>query len=65
MYVIVALQNSSSFPGNPAPTIKISVGDDGWENAYHNWKSGLNPTDSVEWKKGVWAITKRMGSGRS
>lgn len=56
MYQIKALTNSSGFPGNMPPTIKIVRGEDNWEQAYTNWKQGKNPTDSPEWKKGVFAL---------
>jgi hypothetical protein len=54
--MITVLQNASNFPGNPIPTIVIKKGDDEWEQAYKNWLIGKNPTDSEEWKKGVFAV---------
>lgn len=56
-YRIHKLQNASSFPGNPDPTIVIEEGQPGWEEALLAWKSGKSPTDSPEWKKGVFALT--------
>ena len=53
-YRIVTLQNS---PSKEEPTIKIVLGDLEWQDAYKNWIAGENPTDSLEWKKGVFAIT--------
>lgn len=50
---ISKLSNASAFPGNPDPTIVIKKGDPEWDEAYQNWISGKNPTNSVEWKKGV------------
>lgn len=61
-YSIYKLQNVSSFPGNPLPTISIEIGQPEWEDALKSWKSGKNPTDSSEWKKGVFAITKENNS---
>ena len=37
------------------PTIKIIASDGNFNSAYMNWVSGKNPTDSPEWKKGVFA----------
>ena len=37
------------------PTIKIIASDGNFNSAYMNWVSGKNPTDSSEWKKGVFA----------
>jgi hypothetical protein len=55
-YEVFKLQNSSSFPGNPEPTVVIEKGSDEWEEAYAHWINGENPTDSKEWKKGVIAV---------
>jgi hypothetical protein len=38
----------------PIPTIIIYQGDVDWNDAYANWLAGKNPTDSPEWKKGVY-----------
>jgi hypothetical protein len=57
-YKITGLQNTSPYHGNPSPTIIISEGEEGWEEAYKNWLSGKSPTNSKEWKKGVVATTK-------
>lgn len=54
--MITKLQNSSNFPGNTKPTIVIDINDENWKEAYANWLSGKNPTDSIEWKKGVFAL---------
>lgn len=51
-----ALQNQSSNAGNPAPTIKIGSTDPEWDKAFTQWKAGKPPTDSPEWKKGVYLI---------
>lgn len=37
-----------------SPTIKLLQGEVGWDEAYANWLAGKNPTDSPEWKKGVY-----------
>lgn len=59
MYKIVKLQNQSGYFGNSPPTIVIHENDDGWNEAFENWKTGKNPTNSTEWKKGVFALTKQ------
>lgn len=59
-YLVVALQNASCFPGNDLPTLRITSLDAGWKEAYQNWLKGKNPTSSVEWKKGVFAITTEI-----
>lgn len=56
MYKIIALQNASNYPGNPKPTIVIKMFDEAFGQALENWKNGKTPTDSEEWKKGVFAI---------
>lgn len=53
------LQNQSDFPGNPKPTIVISVNDTQWNDAYKNWLAGKNPTDSKEWKMVFACFTER------
>jgi hypothetical protein len=35
------------------PTIIVVPTDAEWKEAYSNWIKGKNPTDSPEWKKGV------------
>jgi hypothetical protein len=60
MIKIVALQNVSDW-AEEIPTIKITIFDAGWSEAFENWKKGKNPTDSLEWKKGVFAITSFEG----
>jgi hypothetical protein len=57
-YKITTLANSSNFPGNPEPTVKIVIGQKGWEQALENWKQGKAPTVSSDWKKGVFAWTE-------
>ncbi len=47
-----SLQNSSDWD-EQKPTIKIANSDPQWTDAYNNWKNGKNPTDSKEWKKGI------------
>ena len=52
-YKIVKLQN------HPLdPTIVISKGDPEWEAAYQEWTNGKNPTNAIDWKKGVFALTE-------
>lgn len=53
-YKISTLQNTSSF-SDEKPTIVIQKHTPEWDNAYQNWIIGKNPTDSPEWKKGVFA----------
>ena len=55
---VTAFQNASNRPGNPAPTIKITIDDPEWDQAMKNWLDGKNPTDSPEWKKCVLAVTQ-------
>lgn len=52
-YHPLSLSNASSFPGNPQLTIEIFITDENWVQAWQNYCSGKNPTDSPEWKKGV------------
>lgn len=59
-YQIVKLQNTSDWDTTQKPTITITNKDDGWGIAYPNWLDGKNPTDSKEWKKGIFAITKEI-----
>jgi len=58
-YKITTLQNTGGWSGEE-PTIKISIGDPNWEEAFETWKLGKppNPTPSPEWKKGVFALTE-------
>lgn len=43
--------------GNPFhPTIVITEEDSLWKEAFESWKNGKNPTNSKEWKKGVFLI---------
>ena len=50
-YQIVKFQNVSPFPfpGNPPPTIQISIEDEGWNLAYHEWTVAPAP----EWKQSI------------
>lgn len=56
-YRVCKLQNCSGWAGE-APTICIDDQDPGWGEAYQKWLAGQNPTGSVEWKKGVYALTQ-------
>jgi len=47
------------------PTIVIKNDDPEWENAFNNWKQGKPPTDSPEWKKGVYLIFKHILDNKS
>lgn len=66
-YKIYKLSNDTAWdkPGpdnlwlKPAPTIQIEAGEQGWEEALSNWLMGKPPTNSPEWKKGVFAHTKQ------
>lgn len=49
------LSNASICSPKPElPTIQIKEGEPGSDQALENWKAGKNPTDSAEWKKGVY-----------
>lgn len=50
------LQNASicDYKHPISPTIRIVQGESTWDLAYTNWLAGKNPTDSLEWKKGVY-----------
>ena len=52
MLVPNTLQNKSSWDTDK-PTIIINHSDPNWHEAYENWRNGKNPTNSPEWKKGV------------
>lgn len=52
-YSPYCLANSSSFPGNKPPTIQIFITDENWDTAFSNYLSGKVPTESIEWKCGV------------
>ncbi len=58
-YQIYKFQNVSSF-SNEKPTIEIDDSHPNWLAIFHDWKMGKNPTDSNEWKKGIFALTKRI-----
>jgi hypothetical protein len=53
-YQVIKFQN---VPKGDIPTICIEKGSPIWELAYKNWISGKDPTDSKEWKKGIFALT--------
>lgn len=57
-YVIYKLQNVSQWDSNNNPTVEISDIALNWIESLNNWRNGKNPTDSPEWKKGIFAITK-------
>jgi hypothetical protein len=53
--MIATLQNESNWTGKQ-PTICIkNDGSPEWKEAYENWLEGKNPTNSPEWKRGVYA----------
>ncbi len=52
MLINKSLQNKSNWD-TEKPTIVITTDDPIWTEAYANWLKGKNPTDSPEWKKGV------------
>jgi len=56
-FQVVKLQNASGW-ADQKPTIEINKDDDGWEEAYKQWLAGRLPTNSQEWKKGVFALTE-------
>lgn len=56
-YTPKTLQNTSGFD-DQEPTISISVSDAEWDEAFSKWKAGKNPTDSKEWKQGVFLLTE-------
>lgn len=53
MFKYKFLQNA---PRNKVPTIVISQKDKSWELAYEEWLNGKNPTNSLEWKLGVFML---------
>ena len=57
-YEIFKLSNASDWDKTEKPTITLLFGDPGWEEALKRWRTGANPTDSKEWKKGVIASTR-------
>ena len=58
-YKVCAFQNVSGFSGE-VPTIYIDETDPNWDEIYETWKSGANPTPDPKWKKGVFALTKKI-----
>ncbi len=57
-YEIFKLSNTFDYDKTEKPTITLLFGDPGWEEALSRWRTGANPTDSKEWKKGVIASTR-------
>jgi len=55
-YKITTLQNCSNWD-KELPTIAIHINTPEWKQAITNWQQGKNPTNSIEWKQGVYAIT--------
>jgi len=53
-----ALQNVSGYSGEE-PTIRIDEGSPEWDTAFTRWLDMKNPTDSPEWKKGVFLLFGR------
>lgn len=48
------LQNTSWIANPPQqPTIQIVEGEKTWAEAYSNWLDGKPPTNSPEWKNGI------------
>jgi hypothetical protein len=56
IYSRPVLQNSSicNTDKPTPPTLRIVQGEPAWNDAYKNWLGGKNPTDSPEWKAGVY-----------
>lgn len=49
------IQNSSRMDYlHLATTVVIREGEPGWEDAYHRWINGKNPTDDPEWVRGAY-----------
>jgi len=57
-YKIIKFQNTSGWSENNVPTIVITKNHPEWKEIYQNWINGKNPTNSKEWKKGVFACTE-------
>ncbi len=49
---VVRIQNTSDWD-EVTPTISVQKGDPNWDESYKNWLDGKNPTNSSEWKKGI------------
>lgn len=58
-YKIYQLQNASGWD-DAKPTIIINEHDNDWDKCYEDWKTGKDPTNSPEWSKGVFALTKEI-----
>lgn len=58
-YKINYISNTSTWSGEN-PTIEVKETDPNWNETYENWKQGKNPTDSKEWKKGVFATERKL-----
>lgn len=52
-----SLQNKSDWDKDK-PTICIEPNNPIWPTALNNWVNGLTPTDSKEWKSGVYMTFK-------
>ncbi len=63
-YEIFKLSNVSEWDKSQKPTITLLFGDPGWEEALSRWRTGANPTDSKEWKKGVFADFRLVSTKR-
>lgn len=59
-FELVGLQNA---PSAGLPSIAIKPTDAQWLAAYKAWLAGENPTDSAEWKKGVFLVYVNVGDG--
>ena len=59
---LIKLQNC---PSIESPTICIHIEDEEWVEAYENWLDGKHPTNSPEWKKGVFAIFEFYQSSKT
>ena len=52
-YRVNKFQDVPSFTGEE-PSIVVTDSDPNWDECYKRWLSGLNPTDSKLWDKGVY-----------
>lgn len=60
-YRRTVLQNTSICDQkNVPPSIRIAEGEVGWTEAYNNWLHNKNPTDSPDWKRGVFLHFEQM-----
>lgn len=58
-YKVYRLQNVSGL-SDEHPDIVVQEGDPQWDKILATWKNGESPTDSLLWKKGVFALTKEV-----